>query len=165
MLKKIVFVFTSIIPVFYVSFLEAQDRELVGFTTTLTTGSNNGSIGMNDLCNSEVPGTRMCTTSDIVRNGVSDNVPRPLLRGWVHPAAVVEVTAEGTTGPNRGKWLDTVSGARSSYDAWRGMLSCYGWTATGSLIGGLAILPTGSLIEDPCSTPHPVACCAEAKIK
>jgi hypothetical protein len=105
----------------------------------------------------------MCTTSDIVRNGVSPGVV--LQRGWVHPAAVVEVTAEGSTGPFKGKWLDTVSGARSSFDAWRGMLSCFGWTTTGSQVGGLVIFPSGSLHEDPCSTPHPVACCVAAKKK
>jgi hypothetical protein len=163
MLKKMVFVFASIVLVFDVSFVEAQDRELVGFTTTSTTGSNQGIVGMHELCSLDFPGSRMCTTSDIVRNGVAPGVV--LQRGWVHPAAVVEVTAEGITGPNKGKWLDTVSGARSSFDDWRGMLSCFGWTTTGSLVGGLVIFPSGSLHEDPCSDSRPVACCAEAKLK
>jgi hypothetical protein len=123
---------------------------------------------MHELCRAEIPGSRMCTSSDLVRNGASDAITSDLgallpSGGWVHPAAVVEVMSDATgTNINTGIWLDSVSGARSSGDS-RGMLSCYAWTTTGTQVRGLTIIPTGSLQEGTCGTARPVACCAEVK--
>lgn len=131
----------------------AQDRELVGVTSETTSGFGGGVAGMHERCKAEFPGTRMCSSSDIVRNGVSDALGLPLNNlAWVHPSREVPDTRFISTGI-----LDAVSGIPTTAGS---TLSCGSWNNESSNNRGLIIGDDGTLSLLPCSATIAVACCA-----
>ena len=49
--------------------------EYVGVSSAATTGNGGGLSGMNQMCDDTYPGSRMCTTKDIVSNGFPSSIP------------------------------------------------------------------------------------------
>jgi hypothetical protein len=58
--------------------------ELVGFTTTTTTGDM-GALGATQMCHAEYPGARLCTSEEVIHTNAlylnGDEDP-----AWVHPS-------------------------------------------------------------------------------
>ena len=47
----------------------------VGVSSAATTGNGGGLSGMNQMCDDTYPGSRMCTTKDLVSNGFPSSIP------------------------------------------------------------------------------------------
>ncbi len=132
--------------------LAGDGREYVGETSS-STAPNIGIVSMHALCDLDFPGGRMCSSSDIIRNG-GVGAALPVRDAWVHPTLVVG-TADDF-------FLDA-SGVSSSRP---GGLSCLSWGSKSSKTNGLVLSrlgPLGSGIT--CGNKLPVACCAERKVE
>ena len=133
--------------------LGGDEREYVG-ETTVTTLPGVGIIALHDLCIADFPDARMCSSSDIIRNGARAGAALPVDSAWMTPT-LVTVTATDSF---------DASGLPSVGQA--GILSCVAWTAVNApnqgmvLDGGL-----GTFTRINCNNTRPVACCAARKIK
>ena len=138
--------------------LAGEEREYVG-ETTVTTLPNVGIITMHNLCDADFPGARMCSSSDIIRNG-GVGAALPAANAWLHPDLV--------TGDAGGFALD-VSGTTATDAAF---LSCLSWSFLSNAHTGLTLTSTGRIeiapiistlpiAGDGCDGSRPVACCAE----
>lgn len=149
MSKSFLSLFASVLIAFLAFPVVAQDREVVGFTVATTDGDNNGFVGMHALCESEFPGSRMCTTADIVRNGLAQGLSVFAVT-WVHPS--IQVFAPS------GNAIDAISGARPGTSS----ISCTGWTDDDSELSGMTLTSEG-FFPGGCEQSRSVACCAELK--
>ncbi len=137
--------------------LAGDGREYVGVTTD-TTLPNVGIIALHDLCEADFPGSRMCSSSDIIRNG-GVGAALPPAGAWISPAIKPLISV--------GFALD-LSGV-STTDT--GYLACFSWISAGLGDEGVFIprsLTTWRGQAPPvlCLQRHlPVACCAERKGK
>ncbi len=133
-------------------------REYVGETTVMTL-PNVGIMALHDLCDADFPGARMCSSSDIIRNG-GVGVALPAANAWLHPDLV--------TGDPVDFALD-VSGTTST-DSY--FLSCLSWSSLSEEHTGLTLTSTGRIEIAPiittsptpgegCNGSLPVACCAK----
>ena len=127
--------------------LAGDEREFLDRTAT-DISPIGGMLELHDLCKAEFPGTRMCSTSDIVRNG--GLIFPGGKSAWVHPSRVIE-RADGTS-------YDSASGQETEE---LGLLSCDGWRPTGvvNTKEGLVIQPNGEWGILTCNETQPVACC------
>ena len=71
-----VFAVAVIIVAFGTQPILAQGREFVG-VTAVPTAPSVGILALHDLCAADFEDARMCSSIDIVRNGVRDGVPFP----------------------------------------------------------------------------------------
>ncbi len=132
--------------------LAGDGREYVGETSS-STAANIGIVSMHALCDLDFPGGRMCSSSDIIRNG-GVGAALPVGAAWVHPTLVVGTAVDF--------FLDA-SGVSSSRP---GGLSCLSWGSISSNTNGLVLSRLGRLgSEITCDKNLPVACCAERKDK
>lgn len=146
-------VIASIFIIVGVSPVLAQDRELVGMTVATTDGSTGGISAMHAMCRAEFEGSRMCSSSDLMRNGISASAQLPSSSvAWINPSN----SAPDTRFAARGT-VDTVSGTVSTV----GTLNCSGWAF--SILVGLTIDDGGEFAIENCSVSLPVACCAPVK--
>lgn len=156
--KVFLFILASIALAFCVSPALAQDRVLIGVTTATTTGDADGIVGMHDLCETAFPGSRMCTSADIVRNGIDGDIVLPLSNSaWVQPS-MVDAIAVGATF----QIFDQVSGVTVAGPSTPlGHLTCLWWLSES--VTGMAIYQTGELGSSACSADNSVACCVPLK--
>ena len=131
--------------------LAGDEREFID-KTAATTLPNIGMIELHILCDLEFPGTHMCSSGDIVRNGGTLNLQG--LSAWVHPSRVIERAESGS--------YDSASGVGTSAG---GNLSCAGWGSDKSEFDGLILRPSGLWGLATCDGEQPVACCAVANFR
>ncbi len=137
--------------------LAGDGREYVGVTTD-TTRPDVGIIALHDLCEADFPGSRMCSSSDIIRNG-GVGAALPPAGAWINPAPI-PVTPVG--------FASDLSGAANTYP---GSLACFSWISAG--LGDKGEFIPRSLTTWRGQAPPvvcfqrllPVACCAERKGK
>lgn len=118
--------------------------QLVGFTSTLHLGDT-GVLGFTLACQAEFPGSRMCTSAEVVE---TTNVPATLSgEAWVRPSIKAA---------NGGLVFDESGVA----EAW--ITGCQGWSSTSSTNGflGLTVDDAGRFRDADCAPPRPVSCCA-----
>jgi hypothetical protein len=127
---------------------EVKTIQLIGFTSTFSTGNLGGVLGSTLKCQQEFPLSRMCTFEEIQK---STNLP-----------AVGQYPDFA--------WMEPISGSCSGDHIINGVERTIQWTCD-DLEGapcrfpgatGRAFESTGSLnnIEIPCSEQIPIACCA-----
>lgn len=128
----------------------AGDRQLVGYTVE-TVRANVGIFALNNACEREFPGARMCTTEEIL-NSVSDDPSRST--AWIRPVSII---SESTTNPDRSIQFDTASGIFNfgSYDS----LNCKGYKSGSQFAGSIGLNQDGGFGMAPCSTSRSIACC------
>ncbi len=131
--------------------LAGDSREYVG-ETAATTSPSVGIMAMHVLCDADFPGARMCSSSDIIRNG-GLGAPLPASAAYVNPSLF----------GNPGGQIADVSGLQIGGAP--GFLSCIAWTVTTMGFKALVIDSTGKYFEDDCSMERTIACCAERKGK
>ena len=128
--------------------LAGDEREFLDRTAT-DISPIGGMLELHDLCKAEFPGTRMCSTSDIVRNG--GLIDLGAKSAWVHPSRAIE-RGESSS-------YDSASGIGSLNP---GLLSCDGWrnsSVAANQKEGLVIQPNGEWGLLFCNETQPVACC------
>ena len=111
-----------------------QGFELKG-TTSVTFLGNAGLGAMSRQCNTDFPGSRMCTTLEVSH---TVNPPETTETGWVQP--VVQIVSDGAGGGVR---VDVVSGFAADID-------CSNWTLTagfGSVVNEGTFPITGGSIS------------------
>ncbi len=67
--------------------LAGDHRVYVG-ETPVTTLPGIGIVALHDLCDSEFPGARMCSTSEFMNNGVGEDAMLPVFAAWIRPSLV-----------------------------------------------------------------------------
>lgn len=119
--------------------------QLVGFTSTTYTGDT-GVLGFTLACQAEFPGSRMCTTEEVMETTL---VPaNPSSEAWVRPAF------QG--------YSDPIALDASGFRAHPHELSCRGWaSASSSTYFGIYLDSSGHIKDSgACSQPRSVSCCA-----
>ncbi len=131
--------------------LQAAEFELVGNTVATFNGAG-GLLNFNSDCAVDFPGSRMCTSEEVMGTIDPPTVSRS---SWVRPTFVP--TSDGVN--------SDISGIQASTP---GNLSCKGWIVPGVLIHGLFVSPvpgpTGSIRFGPCDAFRAVACCAPVPV-
>ena len=137
----------------------ARRYEFVGFSSALVSAlvnGNHGTAGMSHLCDSQHPGSRMCTSNELIYSHFTESDfsgDLPHTRGWVQP-----VFAPVTSSSNN---LVDVSGYAKADSG--GNLSCNGWSTNFSSEFGLVFQVnsdrTGSFTGLTCNLHERVACC------
>lgn len=138
------------------SALGDDGRELVGFAGPVVNGSG-GIFEKHAMCDAAFPGSRMCYSTDILRNGARDNPPA-FGQGWVQPSLIF-------SDPNAGLFID--ASGRHATD-FSGKLSCLGWAISSGGYKGLTIevQELGAFfLDETCNNEFLVACCAARKGK
>jgi hypothetical protein len=133
----------------------AQEREFVGVTTAATL-PNVGILTLHEMCNADFPGSRMCSSADILANGgvgVSHDFG-PLV--WLQPTLVA--------GESGGWKLDASGVATHVVSGLQQSLSCFNWSVDFASVGGLVLSP-GRISASSCDNSYPVACCSAKKVK
>ena len=124
------------LPLLIVLPVNAQQIQLVGFTSTTSNGNLGGTFGATQTCQSEpFEGSRMCTTLEVLDTVV---IPVALAgEAWVRPVS---------------NGLGDVSGISS-------VPSCSFWSSIGG--SGLAVTAKGAVVVRVCTTSTlSIACCA-----
>lgn len=128
----------------------AADWQLFGFTTGVTTGDA-GITGMNRLCSTEYPGSRLCTTDEIV--GTIDPRLETLRRfAWVHSDLTIGLSSTNTVYDSLGKAISLGNGHTPN---------CEGWSYSSTWAVTITT-DSGSALVKPCSVARPLACCMDA---
>ena len=143
-----VFVFGAVTPA------ASQDVVLAGFTAAKTNGNISVSGGPNPMCDSEFPGSRMCTSEEIMRIPGLKTAPF----AWVRPSIKGFSIAVDPTGPTVvERAIDASGAARAPAD-----LNCAQWVSTSG--SGLALAAAGRTLGTTiCNVPLSVACCIAPK--
>jgi hypothetical protein len=129
-------------------------RELVGFAGPAVNGSG-GIFEKHAMCDAAFPGSRMCSSKDILDNGGRDYPPAPG-QAWIQPSLIF-------SDPNSGLFID--ASGRHATD-FLGKLSCLGWSISSSAYKGLTIevQELGAFfLDETCNDAFLVACCAARK--
>ncbi len=126
--------------------------QFVGFTTQLSAPA--GPVTLNLLCANEFPGSRMCSTAEIMETVQWPDNTRST-SGWVNPVFThVDVDND--------QYLDVSGLLNNPY--YEGRLSCKGWSSTSPDHRGLTFEWNAPLYyffnETYCSYENSVACCA-----
>ena len=146
MIKSMLFFVAVLIVALSVRPVMAGDEREYIDQTVAETPPDVGMIVLHNFCQAEFPGTHMCSTGDIVRNGGAIPGGKP---AWVHPSRVIERPESGS--------YDSASGVESPVG---GFLSCNGWRSDGASDDGLVVTPDGSWGVLTCDgNVLPVACC------
>jgi len=129
--------------------------QLAGFTVATFTGDQ-GVLGFTRACQGEFPGSRMCTTVEVMGT-VSPPVLPVGSAAWVQPELVASSGATSTVDASG------ITGAPSG-------LSCWGWKFARSTMYGLTVDHDGRFagatetaadtVSPRCDIPKSVACCA-----
>lgn len=132
----------------------AQEREFVGVTAA-STKPDVGILVLHNLCATDFEGARMCSSIDIVRNGVRDGLPFPGASSWINPT--------GVSGSEVATYVDGASGVQTTLN---GGLSCGGWRLDTTGQAGMVLSGALQTIAFTlCNNVIPVACCVERKVK
>ena len=130
--------------------VEAADWQLFGFTTQSTIGDA-GVPAMNRLCSTEYPGSRLCTTDEIV--ATIDPRLEPTRRfAWVHSDLTVGLSANSIVFDSLGKAISLGNGHSPNCEGWS-------YSATSAVT---ITTDSGSALVKPCSVARPLACCMDA---
>jgi hypothetical protein len=121
-----------------------------------------GIAGMHKACDEYYPGSRMCTSEELIRSHFID-LPLPeedCIWGWVQPVyAPVSPGSSDAVGMDVSGW---------SFGSEEGNLSCRGWSGNGDWMKGLTFIlcadihsnGQGSFGPYSCREELPVTCCA-----
>jgi len=102
-------------------------------------------------CNSNFPGSRMCTSDEVLKSGNIANSNQPHDYAWVRPSYE-------PVGSYGGFWGLDITGIE--FDPDHGSLSCDGMTSYSVDDFGLAIMPAKGFRVLTCDQGAHVACCA-----
>jgi hypothetical protein len=128
-----------------------QRIELVGFTTSTFTGGE-GVLGFTLACQTDFPGSRMCTSVEVMR---TTNVPASLSgNAWVRPSFEGFVWL-GSPG------IPVASDSSGTEPGETEYLTCSGWIASDAY-SGLVVTANGGFDILACDQARAVACCAPA---
>ena len=141
-----------------------KGREYIG-STSLTL-PDIGIMAMHAMCDAEFEGSRMCRSSDILRNGgdmasLHDDWP-----AWVQPDLVAGAIHERPENCSHGDCsvLDASGVYMWGYNA-PAALSCHAWSSSSDNGTGLVLEPNGTFGQRECNENTPtgiqVACCME----
>ena len=121
----------------------------VGVTSTTSTGGV-GIGALNNACDATFPGSRMCTTVEIME---TTPFPAGVQRGaWVRPLII---------GLDSQRQLLDASGFHEFPTIVGEGLSCRGWQSSSAQHGGMEVVgSTGLFTATSCSDSRPAACCA-----
>ena len=140
----------------------AARYELVGYTSQ-TMNADDGVFVFIAACQSEFPGSRWCTTADILDSTTVPPADSLTSRAWVRPTFVPRSTGtEVTIGDDNVRYLTDISGISGTADT----LTCGGFSGFHSSSGAdffpaaLAITDEGVFVPDLCAGEHSAACCA-----
>jgi hypothetical protein len=120
--------------------------QLIGLTTETFTGDE-GLLGFTAACQAQYPGTRLCTSQEVIR---TTTIPAGL-----SGSAWVLFTPTG--GPGNGTIVDASGVTNSPH-----LLTCDGWIVAAGNTTGLAVefsAQNGSFAAQLCSEPRKVSCC------
>lgn len=126
--------------------------QFVGVTQKKYSGGFHGILGFNKICGTQFPGSRMCSTEDLMNTTTLPDVDR--IEAWLRPKLIgktesgTETDATGFVGENG--------------------LSCNGWNARDSKVTGMVMRYDPRYDDDrfprlltyKCSSRAQVACCA-----
>lgn len=128
-------------------------KHLVGFSSGTTLGSGGLKV-MTDLCGSDFPGSRICTSEEIVKSTSFPTITVTAVGAWVQPVLIG--SGNGDSGVNSRPVTDSYSG----YGDNSGLkLTCAGWSSGGVAGNGLVITTELKFQLGSCSTARAVACC------
>ncbi len=124
-----------------------QEFELVGHTPGGRTGAA-GVLVWNEDCDNSFPGSRVCTSGDLLRGNlpVRFTDPTPNATNWVLPTVV----------GNSGTSLIDASGIVGS----PANLTCNAYTSGAATVTGLSINDRGYFVLAGCNGQRSLACCA-----
>lgn len=127
----------------------AQEVQYMGPSNN-TTSSDMGVLTFNVMCEDTYPGSRFCTSKQILDSG-SFALPYSPNYQWVHPTVVA------ASKTSAGLLIMDISGtSEESYAS----MSCNGW---GTSVGrGLVVSTLGFFRVESCEILRPVACCMAA---
>ncbi len=127
---------------------ETSNIQLVGFTTATATGDA-GILTFHKLCFAEFPGSRMCTSDEIVAT-----IDPPLTAGteyaWVHSVLVASLASRSSVFDSLGIEYELGFNHRPN---------CAGWAYTGPF-GPVIATDSGSATVHACTEANRIACCA-----
>lgn len=129
-------------------------------TTTISTTGGLGTRTFSAFCNSEFPGSRVCTSQEILETRFTtsfDDAPKSP-GAWLRPTFVAaNVTAGNGSLDIIATDMSGVSGHSSNG------LTCDGWSSNLATQTGLIVLPgNGRFMTGECDVLRAVACCAAA---
>lgn len=129
------------------------DAELVGFSSERFTGGRTGVLGYTRACQADFPGSRMCTSEEVLR---TVNVPSlPVTKAWVLPSfQPIAPTSDGLVA------LDASGKANQTIRNF----TCSSWISNDSQTFGLTVIVddtgrVGSFDFGNCAAERSVACC------
>jgi len=129
-------------------------RRLVGLTAQVIS-PDGGLITLNETCEAEFPGSRICTSKEIT-SSLSVPSPNGLGHWWILRTLTTLVVGSQILE------YDTVSGSRAPVPG--GGLNCAGWKSSSSNLVGLATDAEGKIDTIGCqSDTVGVACCASTQ--
>ncbi len=129
----------------------------VGISSAEVKG-NEGVLELNTACSAEFPGSRMCTTVEIMHS--DGQLPRRSI-AWVNPVPEtpqVVVMPDGTLKTILSeKVLGTVAHVNGNFV---GSISCRGFSNHGTATTGIGITDDGAFVRSlDCNVARPVSCC------
>jgi hypothetical protein len=124
-----------------------QEFELVGYTAIVRNGAQ-GVLVYNEDCDNRFPGSRICTSGDLLRGNlpVRFSDPTPNATNWILPTVV------GTAGTSA---IDA-----SGIVASPGNFTCNGFNSAASTVTGLTANVNGIIVLASCNGSRSIACCA-----
>lgn len=138
-------------PVVLVASASAQEVELAGFTLQKTNGNISVKGGPIPICDGEFPGSRMCTSEEVL--DFSSLAEAPF--AWVRPSVVGFSIAVDSADGVVERALD-ISGVAASPDN----LDCSQWRSALSSSTGLALAAAGRTLSTTiCTAELSIACC------
>ena len=127
--------------------LEAESQaDFLGFSQQLVDGSY-GQTGMVRACDLEFPGSRVCTSEDVLGSSLNPGMGNLSGNAWLFPSFVPSATLRA---------LDA-SGVGTSLND--GNISCGGWSTVDMSQLGLVVNSTLGFGQRSCNQSLPVACC------
>lgn len=136
---------------------DGHSFEFVGFTNGVYTGGVGVGI-LNLACGTEYPGSRMCTSQEVILSSTWNLDADPATVGWVQPVYSPH-THQPTTSSNPLLRGVDFSGESNSI---QGGMACKGWAISFDSHGGLSTTSDGRFNLATCDSELSVTCCAQS---
>ncbi len=134
---------------------QTVSRQMVGLSTEKKR-KRDGVIALNNACNTEFPGSRMCTTVEVMNSAGDFSAPQG---AWVRPVLKpVSLYSDFSVSPRRPVQFEEGSGFFTSGTT--ASLNCAGFAFSGGGDLGMIYIGEGRFSKLDCATETAVACCA-----
>ena len=146
---------------------ESASSEFVDVSATTVTGFNHF-YGMNQICESELPGTKVCELAELVSSLKTVPPGHASTKAWINSASAVEVFLDSNEchlqEPVTGFTYTASTSQPCSMVLTAETLNCNGWSTQASTARGIALFISSTLVRNSaegCDSDLPVACCTQ----